>query len=130
MYSHLFRFLHVGAAGFAIDAGMLWFLVYQLDMPPILARVGSFVTTICVTFVFNAIYTFNVNIRSASMSRYIMIQIVGAAINFASYSWFVLYGPLASRPLLSLIVGSALSSAHNFIMMRHFVFGEATKNRR
>ena len=129
MSGHLFRFLQVGAIGFAIDAGVLWFLVYQLGIPPVLARAGSFLATIIVTFVLNASYTFNVHLRTASMTRYMTIQFMGAGINFLTYSWLVLYGPLQARPLLSLVVGSALASAHNFVMMRHFVFGAPARSR-
>ena len=85
----------------------------------------SFVVTISVTFVLNARYTFGVSVRGSSKSRYIAVQLLGAAINFASYTALVLYGPLAGRPLFSLVVGSALASTHNFLMMRRFVFKPA-----
>ncbi len=122
IWVHLYRFLNVGAIGFAIDAGVLWFLVYVLEMGAIPARALSFVITITVTFVLNARYTFGVSVRGSSKSRYVAVQLLGAAINFTSYTLLVLHGPLAGRPLLSLIVGSALASTHNFLMMRHFVF--------
>ncbi|MEM9620982.1 MAG: GtrA family protein [Pseudomonadota bacterium] len=122
MWSQLSRFLQVGALGFAIDAGVLWLCVYQLDMPYIGARLVSFIATIAVTFVLNARYTFAVPVRGASKTRYAAIQIAGAVLNFTSYSWLVLSGPLAGRPLLCLVVGSALAAVHNFVMMRRFVF--------
>ena len=84
LWVHLYRFLNVGAIGFAIDAGMLWFLVYVLDMGAIPARVLSFVVTISVTFVLNARYTFGVSVRGSSKSRYIAVQLMGAALNFVS----------------------------------------------
>ena len=122
MFGYLSRFLQVGAVGFAIDAGILWLAIYQLDMPPILSRVISFVCTILVTFVLNARYTFLVSVQRASMPRYVVIQCVGAALNFLLYSWLVLYGPLGHRPLVALMIGSAVASTHNFFMMRRFVF--------
>ena len=118
----LFRFLQVGAVGFAVDAGVLWLLVYPLEMSPILARAISFFVTIVVTFVLNANHTFRVPIASASMPRYVAVQSLGAAINFLSYSCLVLYGPFGERPLVALCVGSALASTHNYLMMRRFVF--------
>ena len=117
---HLSRFLQVGALAFVVDAIVLWALIYQLDMPPIMSRVISFMATIIVTFVLNARYTFVVSMRHSSKVRYVMIQCLGAAINFLLYSWFVLADVLG--PLWSLVVGSGVSSAHNFFMMRHFVF--------
>ena len=79
------RFLQVGGVAFAIDAGLLWVLVYPLDMPPIPARAISFMATIAVTFVLNARYTFAVAGRHASKTRYTVIQVAGAALNFAIY---------------------------------------------
>ena len=124
---HLARFLQVGAVGFAVDASLLWALVYPLEMSPILARVFSFLATIAVTFVLNARYTFVVPIRESSKTRYAVIQALGAGINFLVYSALVLGGWLG--PLWSLVVGSALASAHNFLMMRRFVFAGAIDKR-
>lgn len=124
MLFHLSRFLQVGAVGFAVDALLLWALVYQVGWPPIASRAVSFVVTIAVTFVLNARYTFAVRVRESSKSRYILIQSIGAAINFTTYSALVLGGVLG--PLWSLVVGAALSSAHNFFMVRRYVFGAAT----
>jgi putative flippase GtrA len=121
---HLVRFLQVGALGFAVDAGLLWLLVYPLEMPPILSRGISFLATIAVTFVLNARYTFAVRVSESSKSRYVLIQLIGAVVNFTTYSVLVLGGVLG--PLWSLVVGSALSSAHNFFMMRRFVFSGST----
>lgn len=129
-WGHLSRFLQVGALGFAIDAGVLWLCVYQFGWPPVWSRGISFFATICVTFVLNARYTFRVPVKGASKTRYLVVQSMGAAINFFSYTWLVLYGPLAGRPLFSLVVGSFLASVHNFAMMRRFVFkrGGAEQN--
>ena len=110
----------MGAVGFAVDALVLWALVYQAGWPPIPARVVSFLATIAITFVLNARYTFAVRVRESSKSRYVLIQCIGAGINFLTYSALVLGGVLG--PLWSLAVGAALSSAHNFLMMRRFVF--------
>ena len=118
----LFRFLQVGAVGFAVDAGLLWMLIYALDFSPILARAISFFVTILVTFALNASHTFRVPRQSASMPRYIVIQCLGASLNFLSYSWLVLASPIAGRPLVALAIGSAIASTHNYLMMRRYVF--------
>ncbi|XOV82266.1 MAG: GtrA family protein [bacterium] len=121
---HLVRFAQVGGVAFALDAGLLWLLVYPLEVPPILARACSFLVTIAVTFVLNARYTFAASVKDASKSRYVFIQCAGAAINFTMYSGLVLAGVLG--PLWALVVGSFLGSSHNFLMMRRFVFADAT----
>ena len=122
MLGQLGRFLQVGVIGFSIDAGVLWLLVYLLDTDPILGRLISFVTTILVTFVLNARYTFNVTPKKSSVPRYGIIQSIGALINFGSYSWLV--ATIQVEPLIALCVGAALGSTHNFLMMRSFVFKE------
>ena len=127
MLAHLSRFLQVGAVGFAVDAGVLWALVYQAGWPPIPARVVSFMATIAITFVLNARYTFAVRVRESSKSRYVLVQCIGAGINFFTYSALVLGGVLG--PLWSLVVGAAISSAHNFLMMRRFVFGASGRSK-
>lgn len=116
------RFLQVGAIGFLIDAGVLGVLVYGLGLPPVPARGVSFAATIVVTFVLNARYTFSASIRASNKGRYVAIQLVGAGINFVSYTLLVGLGPMRDWPIAALVVGSALSSAHNFYMMRRFVF--------
>ncbi len=122
MFGQLNRFLQVGAVGFAIDAGLLWLTVYILNVPPIMGRAISFVVTIAVTFVLNARYTFNVAPKKSRMPRYGIIQSLGALFNFGSYSLLVAYWQV--EPLLALMVGSAVGSTHNFLMMRKFVFNK------
>jgi putative flippase GtrA len=124
MVQHLVRFLQVGGVAFALDAGLLWFLVYAAGVPPILARACSFIVTIAVTFVLNARYTFSASVKESSKSRYVLIQCAGSAINFGVYSGLVLAGMLG--PLWALVVGSLLGSVHNFLMMRRFVFAGST----
>lgn len=124
MLPHLVKFLQVGAVGFAIDAFVLWLLVYQVGWSPILSRGFSFVATIIVTFILNARYTFSADIRASSKSRYVLVQVAGVVLNFSVYSGLVLTGWLG--PLGALVVGSALASAHNFLMLRRFVFVPVT----
>ena len=121
------RFLQVGSIGFLIDAGVLGVLVYGLGLPPVPARGVSFAATIVVTFVLNARYTFSASIRASNKGRYVAIQLVGAGINFVSYTLLVGLGPMRDWPIAALVVGSALSSAHNFYMMRRFVFVAAVE---
>ena len=123
MFKHLVRFLQVGGVAFALDAGLLWLLVYQVGLPPILARGLSFFVTIVVTFILNAHYTFAASVRESSKSRYVATQCLGAGINFMTYAVLVLNGVLG--PLWALVAASFLGSTHNFLMMRHFVFGQA-----
>ena len=121
----LLRFLLVGAAGFAVDIGVLAFLIYWAGYGTepgglIGSRVVAFVAAITVTFIFNARYTFGASIRKSRLSRYVIIQLLGAVINVGTYSFLVL-GPL-ERPLIALTIGSAVATVSNFLLVRQFVY--------
>jgi putative flippase GtrA len=121
----LARFLLVGAVGFAVDIGVLAFLLYGLGYAAesgglVGSRVVSFFAAIATTFLLNARYTFGASIRKAKLSRYVVIQLFGASLNIGTYTFLVL-GPLA-RPLIALAIGSAVATVSNFVLVRQFVF--------
>ncbi len=123
----IFRYLQVGLAGFITDVGVLAFLIYGLDLGEtdtglVGSRVVSFLAAISITFLLNARYTFGVSVRHSSFTRYVVIQSLGAAINLGTYTILVLYGPFNDAPLLALMVGSAIASTTNFILVRKFVY--------
>lgn len=119
------RFLVVGAAGFAVDMSVLAFLLYGLgyaaEVGGLLGgRVIAFLAAISVTFLLNARYTFGASIRRSKLTRYVVIQALGAAINLGTYTVLVL-GPL-NRPLIAMAIGSALATVSNFLLVRRFVY--------
>jgi putative flippase GtrA len=121
----LARFLVVGAAGFAVDVAVLAFLLYGLGYAAesgglVGSRVGSFLAAIATTFLLHARYTFGASIRKAKLTRYILIQVLGALLNIGTYTLLVL-GPLG-RPLIAMAIGSALATVSNFLLVRHFVY--------
>lgn len=118
----LVRFLLVGGVSFVVDAGVLGLLVYQAEVGYIAARLVSVLLAISVAFVLNARFTFLVRVADARFMRYVLIQGISAALNFGVYSTLVLHGPLAGRPLLSLICGAALSTVNNFFLSRRYVY--------
>ena len=118
----LLRFLMVGGVSFAVDAGVLGLLVYQGEVGYIAARLISVALAISVAFVLNARFTFLVRVADARFIRYVFIQALGAALNFGLYSTLVLHGPLAGRPLLSLICGAAVATVNNFFLSRRYVY--------
>ena len=118
----LVRFLMVGGVSFAVDAGVLGLLVYQAEVGYIASRLISVLLAISVAFVLNARFTFLVRVADARFMRYVFIQAVSAGLNFGVYSTLVLHGPLAGRPLLSLICGAAVATVNNFFLSRRFVY--------
>lgn len=121
----LARFLAVGAVGFVVDVGVLALLIYGLGYGQaggglVGSRVVSFFAAIAVTFLLNARYTFGASIRRARLSRYVVIQVLGALLNIGTYTFLVL-GPL-ERPLIALAIGSAVATVSNFVLVRRFVY--------
>lgn len=121
----LARFLVVGAAGFVVDMGVLAALLYGFGYAGapgglVGSRVGSFLAAIAVTFLLNARYTFGASIRRARLTHYVVIQLLGAAINIGTYTFLVL-GPL-QRPLIAMALGSAVATVSNFVLVRQFVY--------
>ena len=121
----LARFLVVGAAGFAVDVGILAALVYgfgygQQSAGLIGSRLVAFAGAIITTFLLNARYTFGASIRRAKLTRYVLIQVLGAALNIGTFTVLVL-GPL-NRPLIALALGSAVATVSNFVLVRRYVY--------
>ena len=121
------RFLQVGLAGFVTDVFALWLLIYgvgfgETDFGLIWTRLVAYVAAVTVTFLLNARYTFGARVRDSSLLGYLLVQMIGAAVNLGAYSLLVLAGPLAERPLYCLVVGSALGTVCNFVLVRKFVF--------
>ncbi len=121
----LARFLVVGAAGFAVDIGILAALVYgfgygQQSGGLIGSRLVAFAGAIITTFLLNARYTFGASIRRAKLTRYVLIQVLGAALNIGTFTVLVL-GPL-NRPLIALALGSAVATVSNFVLVRRYVY--------
>lgn len=120
--SQIVRFLMVGAVSFLVDAGTLWLLVYRFDVGYLPARLVSVVLAISVAFVLNAKFTFLVRVADARFTRYVAIQALGATLNFGVYAVLVLAGPLAGRPLFSLMCGAAVATVNNFLFSRKYVY--------
>jgi len=120
--TQLFRFLVVGGVSFAVDAGILALLVYQANVGYIASRLISVLLAVSVAFVLNARFTFLVRVADARFMRYVCIQALGGGLNFGVYSTLVLHGPLAGRPLWSLICGAAVATVNNFFLSRRFVY--------
>lgn len=129
----LARFLTVGAAGFIADIAVMSFLVYALEYGQdeaalIGCRTVAWLVAISLTFYLNARYTFGAAIRHARFFNYIVIQSIGAAINLGTYSSLIVFGPFVAYPLIALMIGSALATINNFLLIRKFVYRYARAN--
>lgn len=121
----LARFLLVGGVGFAMDVAVLALLLYGFGYAAaplglVGSRVASFLAAIAVTFPLNARFTFRASVLESRLTRYVVIQCFGAALNLGTYTLLVL-GPLP-RPLICLAIGSAVATVSNFLLVRRFVY--------
>ena len=84
------------------------------------SRLVAVAGAIITTFLLNARYTFGASIRRARLTRYVLIQVLGAALNIGTFTVLVL-GPL-NRPLIALALGSAVATVSNFVLVRRYVY--------
>lgn len=122
------RFLVAGTVGFAVDAGILWWLV-RAGWSPITARIPSFLTAASVTWLINRHFAFadrrarGAPAAAGEYTRYVLSQLAGALLNlaiFAATLWAV--PEWRSRPVYALVVASAGAMAFNYAAMQGFVF--------
>jgi len=122
----LVRFLLVGGLSFVIDVTVMAALLYGFDAagnePALIAcRSAAWLVAIVFAYFMNAAVTFGASIRHSRFFSYLLIQGVGAVINLGSYSALVL-GPMTEHPMLALVLGSALATISNFLLVRKFIY--------
>ena len=119
--SQLLRFCLVGAAGFAIDAGILQVLVIGVQANPYAARLASFVVAASVTWLMNRRYTFAVTHQPTRNEwlRYIGFMSLGALVNYGVFALYIAFWESArAQPWLGVAVGSVASLGLNFSTSR------------
>jgi len=126
IHRQLARFLLVGGLSFVIDLSAMALLIHTFDVAGneaglIVCRVLAWSVAIVFAFFMNAAVTFGASIKHSSFVSYLLIQGVGALINLGSYSALIL-GPIPQRPLLALMIGSALATIGNFVLVRKYVY--------
>ena len=115
----------VGTVGFAIDAGILQFLVSGMGANPYFARVISFLAAASATWSLNRRYTFEVQYRAthAEWARYSAFMVFGALVNYGAFAFCITVWELAhAQPWLGVAVGSIAGLGINFLTSRLLVF--------
>lgn len=125
LMTQILRFGAVGAVGFVVDGGLLWFFL-SLDLSPYLARALSFPVAVLVTWALNRNWTFAVTegaSRKAELQRYFGVQIGGNLTNYAIYSVILaFFGTASATVFVAFAIGSFTGSCLNFIGARFFAF--------
>jgi putative flippase GtrA len=124
----------IGAIGFLVDAGLLTTLSSESRMNVYVARCISFSAAVLVTWLLNRRFVFGETAaprgrKSAEYGRYLFVQVVGAAINLATFAAILsVYPGLVAMPVLPLAAGAALGLVFNFAGMRRWVFVRANED--
>jgi len=121
--------LAVGLVGFAIEGFILTALVQYGEWSPYSGRLVSFTTASFATWVLNRRFTFSaasassLRSRASEYSRYIVVQVGGAASNLAVFVAVVWVRPeLAAVPVVPLAIGAAAGLVVNFSGSKLWVF--------
>ena len=124
--AQLSRFGVVGVIGFTVDGGLLYLLMLQA-FDPFLARALTFPTAVTVTWYLNRRWTFAARAaptgRGRDYWRYVLVQVAGAASNYAAYAVILLFvSPTPAHALGALALGALLGLLVNFAGSRWWVF--------
>lgn len=119
-------FIVVGSIGFLVDASVLAALVHGYGWGDYSARAVSFAVAVTVTWLLNRVFSFaagRTDDRRTEYARYVAVQGIGMAINFAVYAACIVLSPFMDRwPVVALAAGCSVSLAFNYTGMRVFVF--------
>jgi putative flippase GtrA len=116
-----------GVLGFAVDAGIVQFLVRELAVNPYGARVVSFLAAATTTWSFNRRYTFaehaSAGSRRRELLRYLVAMALGFALNYGAYALCVLAWPLVRQwPAIGVAIGSIAGAVVNFLSSKYWIF--------
>lgn len=122
----LIRFSIVGAAGFCVDAVVLYALLTFVQADPFIARIPSFLCAATATWLLNRNWTFSGAGRGRRLNQwgtYTLAMLSGAVVNYTCYALVLLALPESVLgPLLGLAVGSLAGLALNFTLARNLIF--------
>jgi putative flippase GtrA len=115
----------VGAAGFVVDAAIVWALTSS-GANAIIAQAIAFAVAVTVTWLLNRQFTFaqhaNPN-RLREWMHYVAANSLGAVVNNGVYVLLVLTVAMFSKdPVLAVAAGSLAGLAFNFTASRAWVF--------
>jgi putative flippase GtrA len=120
------RFGVVGAAGFVVDASVLYALLTWTGAGFYIGRLGSYLAAATATWYLNRTFTFADHARRQPLRqwmRFLAVNAGGGAVNYAVYTSFVLHWPREPwSPLAGVAAGSLAGLIVNFNLSRRLVF--------
>lgn len=125
MWRELALFSFAGTVGFAVDAGILYLLLFS-GAGYFTGRAASFLCAVWVTWMINRRLAFRAAAGTLARNagwRYLLAMSGGGLVNYASYCVAVLYLPQGPwTALAGVAIGSLLGLAVNFASARLWVF--------
>ena len=119
-------FALVGAAGFAVDAGIVLAMVHGAGWHPIPTRLLSFPLALAVTWWLNRRCTWSdrrVERNGRALALYVCGQVIASVLNLATFAAAVTVSPGVERqPLTGLVVAAAVGLIVNFAWSHLVVF--------
>lgn len=120
------KFGFVGLSATVIHIGMLFFLVEQWGMGPVLASIPAFLTALVISFLINHHWTFVVKgTYGRYFFRYVAVSVVGLILNIA-----IMYGTV-SLLHQSYVVGLGmvviLVPLASFFLQRNWTFSDTSQ---
>jgi putative flippase GtrA len=128
----LVAFTIVGAVGFAVDALVLAAGIHVLGLPPVLARIPSFLCALMSTYFGNRFFTFAQGKQPAAgrFLHYVAASGVSNGLNLGIYAVALALLPtLTFAPFAALILASGVSMCASFCLFSTFVFGGSPRPR-
>lgn len=123
-FARFLRFALVGAAGFVVDAGVLYAGV-ALGLGLYLGRACSYLCAATFTWALNRRFTFAASGPPglAEWLRFVLANANGGIVNYLTYAALVSWGPgLIGHPVLAVAAGSLAGLGVNFAASERFVF--------
>lgn len=122
----LFSFAFAGGAGFVVDLGVLRALIELADLNPFMARIPAIAAAMTTTWLINRTFTFGASEHSLSgeASRYALVAIIGAFLNYAIYSAVLVMTPDWFLPEAATFIAVCVVTLFSYLGYSRFVFGE------
>jgi putative flippase GtrA len=125
LIERIVRFGAVGAIGFVVDAAVLLLLANTIGLPPLFARILSFLVAATVTFSLNWRFTFLLAGKFAlsRLTSYWLTTAVGACVNVLIFRYWLERTDVSTRNLvLGTAFGSVAAMFLNYAVSSRFVF--------
>jgi len=120
----------IGGIGFIVDTGLLYLLIYAVDIDLYLGRFFSYLCAVTITWVLNRAYTFQLDEQFVcrigllrQWSRFVGCNALGAVINYTIYALLITFiGSFYTYPVFAIAVGTLFSVNVNFFLSKKYVF--------